>query len=76
MSADEAMLVAGILPIFIFWGFFGILFAIGNYFLAMRLGTNKFLWVLLSIIPIINFFFIYYVIYKTIYAVLDRLANR
>ena len=30
MSADEAMLVAGILPIFIFWGFFGILFAIGN----------------------------------------------
>ena len=45
MSADEAMLVAGILPIFIFWGFFGILFAIGNYFLAMRLGTNKFLWV-------------------------------
>tara|TARA_B100001123_G_C14726487_1_gene795235 strand:- start:74 stop:304 length:231 start_codon:yes stop_codon:yes gene_type:complete len=76
MGTDEAMVLASILPIFIFWGFFGILFAIGNYFLAMRLGTNKFLWVLLSIIPIINFFFIYYVIYKTIYAVLDRLDNR
>lgn len=60
---------------FIMWGLLGIPFAFGNAFLARRLGKSVALWAILSIIPIVNFVFIYYIAYTVIYAVLDRLAG-
>ena len=47
--------------------------AIGNYFIADRMGRNKVLWVILTLIPIVNFVFMYYVIYAVILYVLDKL---
>ena len=47
--------------------------AIGNYFIADRMGRNKILWVILTLIPIVNFIFMYYVIYAVIIYVLDKL---
>jgi len=47
--------------------------AIGNYFIADRMGRNKILWVILTLIPFVNFVFMYYVIYAVILYVLDKL---
>ena len=52
---------------------FAIPFAFGNYFLARRLGKNEWVWAILTIIPGVNFVFIYYLLYILIFAVLDRL---
>mgnify|MGYP003571125350 FL=1 len=51
-------------------------FAIGNYFLAERLKQPSWLWALLTLIPLVNYFFMLYVAYMVVYAVLDRLAPR
>jgi hypothetical protein len=48
--------------------------AIGNYFLAGRLGRNRLTWVVLSLIPFVNIFFLYYVGYAVIFRLLDTLA--
>ena len=69
MNEATAISLAPLLPFILI----GIPFAIGNYFLAKRIGTNEIIWVLFSIIPIINLMFMYYVVYKTLYAILDRL---
>tara|TARA_Y100001970_G_scaffold245612_1_gene312783 strand:- start:1166 stop:1402 length:237 start_codon:yes stop_codon:yes gene_type:complete len=47
--------------------------AIGNYFIADRMGRNKVLWVILTLIPIVNFVFMYYLFYALIIYVLDKL---
>lgn len=65
----------GIAIPFIMWGVIGIPIAFGNAFLARRLGKSAALWAILSIIPIVNFVFVYYIAYKVVYAVLDRLAG-
>jgi len=72
MNEATAISLAGLLPFMLI----GIPFAIGNYFLAKRVGTNEIIWVILSILPIINLIFMYYVVYKTVYAILDRLNTR
>ena len=72
MNEATAISLAGLLPFMLI----GIPFAIGNYFLAKRIGTNEIIWVILSILPIINLIFMYYVVYKTVYAILDRLNTR
>ena len=69
MNEATAISLAPLLPFILI----GIPFAIGNYFLAKRIGTNEIIWVLFSITPIINLMFMYYVVYKTVYAILDRL---
>ena len=53
--------------------FLGIFWAMGNYALARRLGKNKVLWAVLTLIPGVNVIFLYYVFYQVIYGVLDRL---
>ena len=60
------------MPFFLF-GIFGIVFAIGNGFVAARLGKSVVLWVVLSLIPGVNFFFLYYVFYAIVIGVLRRL---
>lgn len=47
--------------------------AIGNYFIADRMGRNKILWVVLTLIPVVNFIFLYYVFYAVVLYVLDKL---
>jgi hypothetical protein len=64
-----AILVGAYLIVFLLVGIF---FAIGNYHLARRLGKNRALWVILTLIPGVNLVF-YYVFYQVIYGVLDRL---
>jgi hypothetical protein len=48
-------------------------FAIGNYFLAGRLGKSRILWVVLSLIPIFSLFFNFYVWYVVVLRILDQL---
>lgn len=48
-------------------------FALGNYFIADRMGRNKALWVILTLVPLINFVFMYYVMFAVIVYVLDKL---
>ena len=47
--------------------------AIGNYFLAGRLGRNPVLWAVLTVIPVVNFVFLYVAMYRVVFYVLDRL---
>lgn len=50
-------------------------FAIGNGYLASRLGRNVAAWVVLTLIPVINTVFVVYVVYIVIYALFDRLRD-
>ena len=47
--------------------------AIGNGFIAHRLGHSVVLWVILSLIPILNYFFYIFVIYATVLGIIKRL---
>jgi hypothetical protein len=67
-----ALAALGIAELVVFL-IFGILLAIGNYALAQRLGKNAVLWAILTLIPGVNFIFLYYVFYQVIYGILDRL---
>ena len=52
-------------------------FAIGCYFLARRIeGESPGLWAFLSIVPIVNYFFWVYVMFKVIFTILDRLPGQ
>jgi hypothetical protein len=66
---DDHMMMMPFVPLLVFT----IPLAIGNAFLARRLGRSVALWVILSLIPGINFIFFYYVAYIVVFAVLDRL---
>ncbi len=50
-------------------------FAIGNGYLAARLGRNVPVWVVLTLIPIVNYIFIVYVGYVVLYRILDCLKE-
>ncbi len=52
-----------------------IAFAIGNGYLAPRLNRNAVLWVILSLIPLVNWFFAVYVAYTVVFYVIDRLKE-
>ncbi len=52
---------------------FSIPFAIGAYFVAERMGRSRALWVVLTLIPIVNFIFYIYVMFAILLYVLDRL---
>ncbi len=57
------------LPIFLM----SIPFAIGAYFVAERMGRSQALWVVLTLIPFVNFFFYIYAMFAILLYVLDRL---
>ena len=61
------------LPPLIMFSAFGVIFAIGNGFVAARLGKPVVLWVILSLVPGVNFFFLYYVFYAIVIGILRRL---
>jgi hypothetical protein len=47
--------------------------AVGNGFIARRLGHSAALWVALSLVPVVNYFFYVYVGYAVILRILNRL---
>jgi len=67
---DDGGLLVSLLPMFIL----SIPLAIANYFLAFRLGKNGLLWAILTMIPLINFFAFWYLIYSAAFSALDRVA--
>jgi len=64
-----AMVLMSFLPFFLF----SIPFAIGAYFVAGRIGSNQVLWVVLTLIPFVNFIFYIYAMFAILLYVLDRL---
>ncbi len=73
MEDSQAMMAALVVPYIILLGALAIAFAIGNGFVAARLGKSVALWVILSLIPLVNIFFFYYVAYAVILGMLRRL---
>ena len=47
--------------------------AVGNGFIARALGKHVALWVILSLIPIVNYFFYIYIAYSVVLGILHRL---
>ena len=47
--------------------------AVGNGFIARALGKHVALWVILSLIPIVNYFFYIYIAYALVLGILHRL---
>lgn len=47
--------------------------AVGNGFIARALGKHVALWVILSLIPVVNYFFYIYIVYAVVLGVLNRL---
>ena len=75
MDQQQTMILGAVVAELVLFGIGSIFFAIGNYFIAKRLGKNKVLWVVLTIIPGVNFIFLYYMAYQILYAILDRLPG-
>lgn len=50
-------------------------YAVGMYFLAPRLNANRPLWVVLALIPYVNWLFEIYVGFKVVFLILDALAE-
>ena len=67
-AAPGAEALASLLPLLLI----SIPIAIGNYFLAKRIdGASPVAWLVLSLIPLVNFAFWYYIAYKVVFNVLD-----
>lgn len=64
-------LIVGLLP----WIIISIPFAIGNYYLAKALNRSVPIWVVLSLIPIVNYFFYIYLAYVVLLHVIRRLGQ-
>ena len=61
------------LPILVVMIALWIALAVGNGFIARALGKHVVLWVILSLIPIVNYFFYIYIVYAVIIGILTRL---
>jgi uncharacterized BrkB/YihY/UPF0761 family membrane protein len=69
---DGAALVMAFIP-FLFLLILSVFLAIGVYFLAKKMGKNAVLWAILTIIPIVNYVFLFYVAFQFAYYILDSL---
>lgn len=61
------------LPVIIVVVALWIALAVGNGFIARALGKHVALWVILSLIPIVNYFFYIYIAYAVVLGILHRL---
>jgi len=76
MAQDEAKMLAGVIfgaTMLLVWIPIVIGFAVGIGFIAARLKKNVALWVILTLIPGYNIFFIYYVWFYVVCRMLNRL---
>lgn len=60
-----------LIPVFVI----GLVFCFIPYKLAPKVGANRLVWVILSIVPILNILFIYYVGYRVVAHLLDRVNS-
>jgi hypothetical protein len=61
------------LPVLVVLIAFWIAIAVGNGFIARALGKHVVLWVVLSLIPVVNSFFYIYIAYSVVLGILHRL---
>jgi len=61
------------LPVLIVLIALWIALAVGNGFIARALGKHVVVWVILSLIPIVNYFFYIYIFYAVVLGILHRL---
>jgi hypothetical protein len=61
------------LPVIIVVVALWIALAVGNGFIARALNKNVVLWVILSLIPVVNYFFYIYIAYAVVLGILHRL---
>lgn len=61
------------IPVIVVFVALYIALAVGNGFVARALGKHVVLWVILSLIPIVNYFFYIYIVYAVVLGVLHRL---
>ena len=76
MSHDEAKMMTGMIfgaTMLLVWIPLFIGLAVGNGYIAARLRKNVALWVILTLIPGYNVFFIYYVWFYVVCRMLNRL---
>jgi hypothetical protein len=66
---DGFMSIATFMPLVIL----SIPFAIGNWYLAKSMNRSEPAWVILSLIPILNIFFFYYIGYVVVLYIIRRL---
>lgn len=69
MSNETSSMIMSLLPFFLIIIPYGIV----HYFLARRIGKSPVLWLILTYVPIVNFVFIPYALYRAIFTILDRL---
>ena len=72
MDADYGSFAPS-LPVIIVAVALWIALAVGNGFVARALNKHVALWVILSLIPIVNYFFYIFVIYATVLGIIKRL---
>ena len=63
------------LPVVVIFVALWIALAVGNGFIARALGKHVTLWVILSLIPIVNYFFYIYIAYAVVLGILGRLNS-
>ena len=63
------MSIAAFIPLMVL----SIPFAIGNWYLAKSMNRSEPVWVILSLIPIVNYFFFFYVGYVVVLYIIHRL---
>jgi len=61
------------LPVLVVMVALWIALAVGNGFIARALGKHVALWVILSLIPIVNYFFYIYIAYSVVLGILHKL---
>lgn len=71
-AGDQVPWFVAFLPLVMF-SLLAIPYAFGVYYLAKRMGKNKWLWAILTLVPFVNFVFAAYVVFKVIYYVIDAL---
>ena len=71
MESSDTGMITSLIPLLTL----SIPLAVGNYFLAPRLGRSRALWVILSLIPVFNLFFYGYVWYVVAFRILDYLSR-
>lgn len=69
MQPTGVELIMSFLPLFLLT----LPVAIGAVYLAPKMGANRWLWLILLLIPIVNFFVMYVFLFRVMGAVLDRL---
>lgn len=59
----------------IVWGIMGVFLAVINYFFAKKLERNRFVWVVFSIIPFVNYVFSIYVFMTILFFFIDGIRE-